>query len=55
LEREQADLGRRLADADPYRSDPEGIKTTTARHAEIETLLLQPLARWEYLEGKQPS
>ena len=53
LEREQADLGRRLGDADLYRSDPESVKTATARHAEIEELLLQLLARWEDLEGKR--
>ncbi len=55
LEREQADLGRRLGDADLYRSDPESVKTATARHAEIEELLLQLLARWEDLEGKRGS
>ena len=53
LEREQGDLGRRLADPVLYRSDPAGVKAATARHAEIEALLLKLFARWEDLEGKQ--
>jgi ABC transport system ATP-binding/permease protein len=53
LEREQGDLTRRLADPDLYRSDPETVKATAARHAEVEELLLQLLRRWEALEDKQ--
>jgi ATP-binding cassette subfamily F protein uup len=53
LEREQAELGRRLADPDLYRSDPELVKTAKLRYVELEELLLQLLARWEDLEGKQ--
>jgi len=53
LEREQAELTRRLADPDLCGSDPEVVKTAAARHAEIEELLLQLLARWEDLEGKR--
>ena len=53
LEREQADLARRLADPDLYRSDPDSVKTAAARHAEVEELLLRLLERWEALEGKQ--
>jgi ATP-binding cassette subfamily F protein uup len=53
LEREQAELTRRLADADVYRSDPDSVKTAAARHAEVEELLLQLLARWQALEDKQ--
>jgi ABC transport system ATP-binding/permease protein len=55
LEREQAELARRLADAELYRTDPEAVKTASARHVEIEALLLQLLARWEDLESKQGS
>jgi len=53
LEREQAELGRRLADPDLYRSDPERVKAAKLRYAELDELLLQLLARWEDLEGKQ--
>ena len=53
LEREQADLSRRLADPELYRSDPEAVRTVKARYAEIEELLLQLLARWEQLEARQ--
>jgi ATP-binding cassette subfamily F protein uup len=53
LEREQAELSRRLADPDLYRSDPEAVRAVKARFAEIEELLLQLLARWEQLEARQ--
>jgi hypothetical protein len=35
-----------------YRSDPAQIKAANLRFAEIETLLLELLARWEQLEGR---
>jgi ATP-binding cassette subfamily F protein uup len=53
LEREQAELTHRLADPDLYRSDPKQAKTANLRHAEIDELLLQLLARWEELESRQ--
>ncbi len=53
LEREQADLTRRLADPELYRSDPASVKTAAARHAELEGLLQKLLSRWEDLEDKQ--
>ncbi len=53
LEREQAELGRSLADPELYRSDPEQAKTANLRYAEIDGLLLQLLARWEELEARQ--
>ena len=53
LEREQAELSRRLADPELYRSDPEAVRAVKARYAEIEELLLQLLARWEQLEARQ--
>ena len=53
LEREQAELTRRLADPELYRADPKQAKTANLRHAEIDELLLQLLARWEELEGRQ--
>jgi ABC transport system ATP-binding/permease protein len=52
LEREQAELARRLADPGVY-SNPELLKTAAARHAETEELLLQLLLRWEELEDKR--
>jgi hypothetical protein len=42
-----------LADPDLYRSDPAQIKAANLRFAEIEALLLELLARWEHLEGRQ--
>jgi ATP-binding cassette subfamily F protein uup len=53
LEREQAELSRRLADTELYRSDPEQATTANLRYAEIDGLMLQLLARWEELEGRQ--
>jgi ATP-binding cassette subfamily F protein uup len=53
LEREQAELSRRLADPQLYRSDPEVVRTVKARYAEIEEQLLELLARWEELEARQ--
>jgi len=53
LEREQAELSRRLADPELYRSDPQAVRAVQARYAEIEELLLQLLARWEQLEARQ--
>jgi ATP-binding cassette subfamily F protein uup len=52
LEREQAELGRRLTDPELYRSDPEAVKTVKARYGEIEQELLELLERWETLESR---
>ena len=52
LEREQAELGRRLTDPELYRSDPEAVKTVKARYGEIEQELLELLERWETLETR---
>ena len=40
LEREQAEIGTKLADPDLYRQDPTAMQTLNARFAEIESLLL---------------
>jgi ATP-binding cassette subfamily F protein uup len=52
LEREQGELGRRLADPDLYKADPEEVKQVRARYAMIEEDLLHALERWTELEGK---
>jgi ATP-binding cassette subfamily F protein uup len=52
LEREQAEVERRLADPDLYRSDPEEVKRVQARYARIEEELMQALERWTALDEK---
>jgi len=52
LEREQGELGRRLADPDLYKADPEEVKQVRARYEKIEQDLLHALERWTELEGK---
>ncbi len=52
LEKEQAELGRKLSDTDFYRFDPEQVKQANARFAEIEELLSKALERWTKLEAK---
>jgi ATP-binding cassette subfamily F protein uup len=53
LEREQAELGRRLADPALYRADAPEVKRVKARYGEIEGELLQALERWTGLEEKR--
>ena len=53
LEREQAELGRRLADPGLYRADAQEVKRVKARYPEIESELLQALERWTELEAKE--
>ena len=55
LEREQQEIGAKLADGEIYRSDPQGAKRLQARVSEIEEEMLVVLARWEELEAKQKS
>jgi ATP-binding cassette subfamily F protein uup len=52
LEREQAELNRRLADPDFYRQDAGVVKDANSRYRELEGLLLTALERWTKLEGK---
>jgi len=52
LEREQAELNRRLADPDFYRQDAGVVKDANSRYQELEGLLLTALERWTELEGK---
>jgi len=53
LEREQADLTQRLADASLYRQAPDEAMQVQARIDAIETLLLEKLERWEHLDAKK--
>jgi len=53
LEQEQAELGRRLAEGEFYRGDPDQVKAVTLRYREIEDLLTELLTRWEVLEERK--
>ena len=52
LEREQGELGRRLADPQLYRRDAEEVRRVKARYAEIEEALMHALERWTQLEAR---
>ena len=52
LEREQAEIGTKLADPDLYRQDPTAMQKLNSRFAEIESLLLQSLEKWEQIEAR---
>ena len=52
LEREQAEIGTKLADPDLYRQDPTAMQTLNARFAEIDSLLLLSLEKWEAIEAR---
>ena len=52
LEREQAEIGTKLADPDLYRQDPTAMQKLNARFAEIESLLLLSLEKWEAIEAR---
>jgi ATP-binding cassette subfamily F protein uup len=52
LETEQAELNQHLQDPQLYKDNPELATQYHARVAEIDELLLEKLARWEELEGK---
>ena len=53
LEREQADIGRRLADPALYRDQPQEARRLNQRYAAIERELTSVLTRWEELEAAQ--
>jgi ATP-binding cassette subfamily F protein uup len=53
LEQEQAELGRRLAEGEFYRGDPDQVKAAGLRFREIEDLLTELLVRWEELEARK--
>ncbi len=52
LEREQAEIGSKLADPDLYRQDPTAMQKLNDRFAEIDGLLLQSLEKWEAIEAR---
>ncbi|WP_029149134.1 ATP-binding cassette domain-containing protein [Methylophilus sp. 5] len=51
LEQEQAGIQAQFAQGDIYKQAPERVKQLQDRLAEIETLVLQKLTRWETLDG----
>jgi ATP-binding cassette subfamily F protein uup len=53
LEREQRELGARLAEPAVYRDDPAAVKAMQARFAAIEAELEAAFARWDALETKR--
>ena len=52
LEAEQADVSARLADPDLYRKEPAEVQKLNQRFAEIDTLLMESLERWEAIEAR---
>ena len=52
LENEQAELGKRLADASIYQSDPQAAQKAAERLAVIDDELMALLERWETLEAR---
>ena len=52
LEREQSDLGQRLADSSLYSSNMDLVKQYQIRLSEIEQSLMELMARWENLAQK---
>ena len=53
LEREQADIGRRLADPALYRDQPQEVQRLNQRYVAIGRELASFMARWEELEAAQ--
>jgi ATP-binding cassette subfamily F protein uup len=53
LEREHADIGKRLADPALYRDRPQEVPRLNQRYAAIDRELTSLLARWEELEAAQ--
>jgi ATP-binding cassette subfamily F protein uup len=52
LEAEQTRISARLADASLYRQSPSEAQQLNQRYAEIDTLLVQALERWEEIESR---
>jgi ATP-binding cassette subfamily F protein uup len=55
LEAEQAEITRSLADAALYKDEPQRIGALQKRYGDIETELMERLARWEDLEARTKS
>jgi ATP-binding cassette subfamily F protein uup len=52
LEGEQKAISEKLADPDLYRTNPAEVQRLNARFAEIDTLLMESLERWEDIEAR---
>ena len=52
LEAEQAGISARLADPELYRKEPREVQKLNERFAEIDTLLMDALQRWEDIESR---
>jgi ATP-binding cassette subfamily F protein uup len=52
LEAEQTSISARLADPSLYRQSPSEAQQLNQRYAEIDTLLVQSLERWEEIESR---
>jgi ATP-binding cassette subfamily F protein uup len=52
LEAEQADISVRLVDPDLYRKEPDAVQKLNQRFAEIDSLLMEALQRWEDIESR---
>jgi ATP-binding cassette subfamily F protein uup len=52
LEAEQAAIAQSLADAALYKDEPQRVASLQKRYGDIETELMDRLARWEDLEGR---
>jgi ATP-binding cassette subfamily F protein uup len=52
LEAEQKALHAKMGEPDYYKQPPDALRADQARHANIETVLLEKLERWEALEAK---
>jgi len=53
LEREQTELTTRMSAADYHRQDRERLRSDRVRLEELEALLLEKFARWEWLEEQR--
>jgi len=51
LEAEQKALHAKMSEPEYYKQPPDALRADQARHAEIETLLLEKLERWHALES----
>ncbi len=52
LEAEQAEVSARLEDTELYRKDPGEVQKLNQRFAEIDSLLMEALERWEIIEAR---
>ena len=52
LEAEQKTISERLADPELYKQQPDEVQRLNQRFAEIDTLLLESLEKWEAIEAK---